>query len=221
MEAAIVKEGVAPDGGVLDVACGIGSLARRLADSSGKAWGLDPSAEMLGLGVLVEPSRRQFLVRGIAEALPFRNASVDRVTCEGALDHFVDPRRFVEEAARVLRPGGRLVVALANYDSLSCRIGRLADRLPGRSRAAERPYWQPPPDHHHRGTVEFLRGLGGGDLHLTAIYGVSMLWLLPGWGKLLDKLPEPAARAIFGALDGLGYKAPALADVMIGVWERA
>jgi SAM-dependent methyltransferase len=45
-----------------------------------------------------------------AEHLPFPSESFDLVTCRIAPHHFPDPFRFVMEAARVLRAGGRLVV---------------------------------------------------------------------------------------------------------------
>jgi len=50
------------------------------------------------------------LERGDAEALPFAAESFDLATCRYAAHHFGDPRRVLAEAARVLRPGGRLLL---------------------------------------------------------------------------------------------------------------
>ena len=55
-------------------------------------------------GVTVE------LLDGGAEELPLGDASVDLVTCERVLQHLEDPDAAVREFARVLRPGGRVVV---------------------------------------------------------------------------------------------------------------
>jgi SAM-dependent methyltransferase len=221
MEQTLLKEASSPRGWTVDVACGVGSLTRRLDESNGQACGLDPSAEMLGIGVFLEPARRRVLIRGIAEALPFLEGSLDTIVCEGALDHFVDPAQFMEEARRALRSRGKLVLALANYDSLSCRIGRSTARWTWNARrSGERPYWEPPPDHHHTGNIRFIRGLATRGLQLERLYGISMLWLLPGWGSTLDRLPAGSARAAFHILDSLACRLPMLADVLIAVWQK-
>jgi SAM-dependent methyltransferase len=50
------------------------------------------------------------IVQGRAEALPFTDASFDRVLCVNAFHHFTDKTAFIAEARRVLRPGGGLLV---------------------------------------------------------------------------------------------------------------
>jgi SAM-dependent methyltransferase len=50
------------------------------------------------------------VVQGLAEQLPWRNKTFDRVLCVNAVHHFSDPQRFVKEASRVLRPGGGFLV---------------------------------------------------------------------------------------------------------------
>lgn len=49
-------------------------------------------------------------IQGDAEALPFPDASFDLVTCRMAAHHFPHPAHAVREAARVLKPGGRLLL---------------------------------------------------------------------------------------------------------------
>ena len=101
----------------------------RLALRGWEAYGIDASDQMLRLGRFRFPvvDKKVRLARGIAEALPFRSGYFDVVMCQGAMDHFADRERFVEEVARVLKPGGHFVVALANYESLSCRVGKALD----------------------------------------------------------------------------------------------
>ncbi len=178
---------------------------------------------MIGLGSLLHPARETCFVRGVAEALPFRVASFERIVCEGSLDHFVDPAAFMAEAASLLEPGGRIVIALANYDSLSCRIGKTGTAATRwwTQRDHRRPYWEPPPDHHHRGDLPFVRRLGGHDLRLERCYGISLLWLLPGWGKALDRLPQSLSNALLQSLDRIAYRAPSTADVIVSIWSRS
>lgn len=150
----LLHEGTLPGGRTLDVACGTGRLVAGAFESGGEAVGIDPSREMLGLCRWVYPDERFPLVRAVAETLPFQDASFDRVICQCSLDHFVEPHAFMEEAARVVKPGGRVVIALSNYESLSCQFGRLrhwiAERLFRRPPVPFRAYWQPPPDHYQK-----------------------------------------------------------------------
>jgi SAM-dependent methyltransferase len=177
---------------------------------------------MLLLGRWLFPATDSVLVRGIAESLPFRDAAFDRIVCQGSLDHFVAPDDFMRETARLLRPGGRVVIALANYDSLSCRLGRAAYRFGRRARlpvAQHRQYWEIPPDHFHRGDLRFVRQLGGSHLQLERCYGLSMMWLCYSWGKFVDWLPDRVADRLLHRLQGLAHARPSLADMIVSVWR--
>jgi demethylmenaquinone methyltransferase/2-methoxy-6-polyprenyl-1,4-benzoquinol methylase len=100
-----------PEGAeVLDVAAGPGNVATELLRRGAAAvTALDLSFEMLRAG-----SRRVTAgltwVNGDALALPFRDAAFDAVTISFGLRNTADPRAALAEFARVLRPGGRLVV---------------------------------------------------------------------------------------------------------------
>ena len=103
---------------VLDVACGTGVLAREVAERVGPAGhvaGLDPSPGMLAVGKEREPAIDW--TEGVAEALPFPEASFDAVVSQFGLMFFTDRHRAIHEMLRVLAPGGRLVVAV--WDSLA------------------------------------------------------------------------------------------------------
>jgi SAM-dependent methyltransferase len=209
----------------LDVACGTGQQAARLSRLGWQMVGADASEEMLRLGHYISRDvlRSVRLVRSVAEVLPFRDASFDLVICQGSLDHFAQPRLFMLEAARVLAPGGRLVVALANYDSLSCRLGRLAhavgERL-GTPRPSDLAYWETPVDHTFRGTCRLLARLGTENLELERLFGVSLLQFNLAWRLGLKALPAPVASALWRTMDGVGRRLPVLADTGIAVWRK-
>ena len=77
----------------------------------------EPSSRMTELARLQDAQvggARPRHVRGFGDALPFADASFDAVFCKGALDHFDAPEAAIAEMARVTRPGGRVVLAIAN-----------------------------------------------------------------------------------------------------------
>lgn len=98
---------------VLDLACGAGHTALTLAPRVAEVVGLDLTEKMLAEARALAAGRgvaNLRLERGDVEALPFPDASFDLATCRYAAHHFADPRRALGEAARVLRPGGRLLL---------------------------------------------------------------------------------------------------------------
>ena len=100
---------------VLDVACGLGgTLATLGAHCSDLALvGLNIDLQQLELCRDIAPPAhgRLSLVQGDACALPFTPASYDHVFCVEAVFHFRSREIFLHEAARVLRPGGLLVLS--------------------------------------------------------------------------------------------------------------
>lgn len=211
-------------GRILDVACGTGKETVQLSQKGWEAWGLDASDEMLAIARrdAEQEGASVTFVRSIAETLPFRDSSFDRLVCKVSLDHFAHPQAFVQEAARVLKPEGRAIIALANYESLSCKLGRwlypLLLRVGYMSRG-ERPYWVIPPDHTFKGHYHQIIRLGGRWLKLRKCFGVSLLWLFPGWGSLLDKLPRPLAHSILRTADSIARLTPSMSDGVVCTWS--
>ncbi len=98
---------------VLDVACGTGVLTReaaRRAGPTGAVAGLDLSAEMLAVARRLSPSLAWH--QASAQALPFPDRSFDAVVSQFGLMFFPDRPAALREIVRVLRPGGRLAVAV-------------------------------------------------------------------------------------------------------------
>lgn len=109
---------------VLDVGCGTGGAVRALAaavGNLGRVVGLDVSRTM------VEEARARAadcpapveFVLGDAHAMPFPDGTFDAAYSLRVFEIIGDPRRVLSEMARVLRPGGRLVVNGIDMDALT------------------------------------------------------------------------------------------------------
>lgn len=106
---------------ILDVGSGAGQIMRHLlatSRSSTEVIGFDLSWEMLKRARERLDSDRPVFVAADMRALPFRDASFDCVTCGYVLEYLPDPADGLREFARVLRPGGTILL-LATEDSFS------------------------------------------------------------------------------------------------------
>jgi ubiquinone/menaquinone biosynthesis C-methylase UbiE len=119
---------------VLDVGCGPGGDVALLAEAvdaavgvpvreaetgPGRVIGVDREPRMVGEALALHAAGACVgFVCADAHALPFGSASVDRVWMHRVLQHAADPGRVLAEAARVLRPGGRVVMAEPDWETL-------------------------------------------------------------------------------------------------------
>jgi len=106
--AAVEAAGAAAGVRILDLGCGTGDLCFDAHERGAEVVGLDPAARMLELARRRIPECE--FVRAHGETLPFAGASFDAVMTGFAVRNFSDLEAVLCECARVLRPGGRIVV---------------------------------------------------------------------------------------------------------------
>jgi SAM-dependent methyltransferase len=207
----------APGRRVLDVASGFGQDARAVARSGAFVVAAEPSARMSALAKISDAQRGEpalVHVRGWADALPFATGSFDAVYCKGALDHFDTPSEAIAEMARVTRPGGRVVLAIANFDSLSCRAARAMDGL-RRALPRGRRHYDVPHDHFTRYDLGLMQEQASESLAVDLVEGVSLGWGLPRWSRLARRLPRFVTQWLLVQLDSVARRWPAGADVVV------
>jgi SAM-dependent methyltransferase len=117
---------LAPGRTALDVACGTGRFTRAFGAAvgpGGLAIGLDGARTMLTKAVAEGGPDTVAYLRADAVRVPLRESTVDAVCCFAALHMFAEPETALDSFARVLKPGGRIVLLT------SARRGRQPVRL--------------------------------------------------------------------------------------------
>jgi ubiquinone/menaquinone biosynthesis C-methylase UbiE len=100
-----------PRARALDVGCGTGVLAARLADQQYEMTGLDPSRKMLERLRMLRPDVES--VVGDGTSLPFPDGRFDLTYCVAVMHHVAEPeavRKTLMEMARVTRSGGHVLI---------------------------------------------------------------------------------------------------------------
>jgi ubiquinone/menaquinone biosynthesis C-methylase UbiE len=156
-----------PTARVLDVGCGTGELLRRLRAKYPRAVlaGLDPVAEMLDVAK-DKLSGNEDLRVGYADSLPWDAGSFDVLVSCNMFHYITHPVEALREMARVLRPGGFLVLTDWCDDYLACRVCNLYLRLT--NRAFYKTYRQAE-------CLGVLNAAGFSDVKLER-YKISWLW---------------------------------------------
>lgn len=211
----------APGELILDVGCGRAHDLLTFAPLGARLIGFDGSLVMArkARAGFVEKGQTPRLVLGSAERLPFADNSLDKVFCKGAIDHFYDPETAIAEMLRVVRPGGAVVISVANFENLGFRLGRRAHWWLGlfRGRGFKKPhFWDKPHDHVYEFSLPFIKGLvDQRAARMERPLGLSMFWGFPKWGPWLKKLPPRTSGALLKTLDRVARLFPGLADVLV------
>jgi demethylmenaquinone methyltransferase / 2-methoxy-6-polyprenyl-1,4-benzoquinol methylase len=186
-ERAADRAGLGPGDSVLDVCCGTGDLSLELAgrvSPAGRVVGCDFSEPMLDLAREKASARDADGVRfewADALNLPYDADRFDAVTVGFGVRNFADRERGLREMARVLRPGGRLVVLEFTkpqrwpfstfyalwFDRIAPILGRLSDNPEAYSYLAESVRTFPDP----RGLAERMDQAGLGQIRYTILAG--------------------------------------------------
>ncbi|MFN8546156.1 MAG: ubiquinone/menaquinone biosynthesis methyltransferase [Candidatus Binatia bacterium] len=119
---AIAAAALCPGDVAVDLACGTGNFLTLAAATGARAVGVDFAAGMLAAARHRDRGFR--LVRADATALPLADGVADAITCGFALRNFVALPPVFAEAARVLKPGGRIVLLeVGTPESPLARVG--------------------------------------------------------------------------------------------------
>jgi SAM-dependent methyltransferase len=213
-------------GRVLEIAAAEAVHSCKLNLRGAECFVVEPSEVMLARARerMAEYGARLTFVRGVGETLPFRDHSFDRVLLDSAIDHLGDPEQGIREMSRVVRPDGRVVISFVNYEGLSARLSRRLYRLARRLRPQAREaswFWDSPVPYEHTFECSYsvVQELCAPHLELDGAFGVSLGWMVPGWGGLLKRLPRGRALALLERLDRLAQRRPRRADFVITVWR--
>lgn len=160
---------VGPGDRVVDVACGTGIVARRAAarvGPDGAVTGTDVNGEMVAVAREADPGGAVRWESADGAALPVADGTADVVLCQHGMQYLPDRPAALAEARRVLRPGGRLAVAVWRSIEHQPGFAALADALervagPAAGTIMRTPFGGPDPD-----TLRLLMaGAGFADPH--------------------------------------------------------
>lgn len=128
--------GIGPATIVLDVAAGTGKLTRRLVELGATVHAVEPVAAMRAQLEAAVGSAAE-VVDGTAEEIPLADAAVDVVTVAQAF-HWFDAPAALTEIARVLRPGGRLVLLWNERDEAAPWVAEMSRLIRWHERTVSR-----------------------------------------------------------------------------------
>lgn len=166
---------------VADVGTGKGRFAISFALQGAEVYALDIAADMLrwaGQDAEKAGAKVRFL-QGDAENLPYPDHFFDLVVCMETIMHVPHPDRLVRELARVVKPGGQILVSMTNQYRLNA-LGRLPESLLLRLLSWVRPA-QTPRYMWAYGVPAFRRFFDRAGLKITRLHGQGLFQANARW----------------------------------------
>ena len=160
---------------VIELGCGTAYFSAWLARRGARAVGVDLTAAQLDTA---RRCQQQFgvdfpLIEADAAAVPLRDASFDLVVSEYGASVWCDPQRWVHEAARLLRPDGRLVFLTNSVLATLCvpeEEGEAQERLLRPQRDLNRVHWPGGGIEFHPGHGDWIRILRANGFVVEALH---------------------------------------------------
>jgi SAM-dependent methyltransferase len=186
-------------GRVLDDGCGVGEYLTRLAGHARQAHGVE--FDFARARASLSRAAPAIIVSAAGESLPYAPTTFDLVLSHEVLEHVDDDRAAMQEIARVLRPGGRLVVFVPNR---------------GYPFETHGIYWR---GRYVFGNIPFVNYLPGALRRRLAPH--VRAYTHAGLARLVEGLPlrVVSATVIFGAYDNLIARWPRLGRVLRGLLQ--
>ena len=205
---------------ILDVGCGRAMDMVNMSRSGAIMIGLEPSFTMLSHAreSLKLDGQNTVVLQAIGESIPVVPGSMDKVICKGALDHFADPNKALQQMATAVKPVGSVIIAIANFESLGFKIGKFifwCRSLLGIRNPYKRLPWELPSDHTLKFDYGLIVNMVKEHMKVDKVLGVSMLCSMPGWGDMLAKLPLSTSAFVLGTLDSISRLLPSMSDVIV------
>ncbi len=198
---------------VLDLGAGMGGISTELARRGAIVVGLEPGAGWCKIAATrLRTVGSGAILSAVGEAIPLASESIDVIVSHQVLEHVQNPRQVLEEAFRVLKPGGYFYFAYANYFTffeqhyrvfwlplLPKRLGCLYLRVRGRNPQFLMESITYTTFHGVRRVLarlgfECMRRQKSADL-FRADKTISLKW------GMIKKLPEPLALNLISAVD--------------------
>ena len=110
---------------VLDLGCGAGRFVAALRDAGADPVGVEVAEAALTRARAVAPGADLRLLEPDG-SIPLDHGSVDLVWCSEVLEHVADGAHLLQEARRVLRPGGRILVTVPFHGRVQAALRRVA-----------------------------------------------------------------------------------------------